>query len=342
MQKKEYTGTVGDLSPEQEVALNKFREEVKAMGVTDPRFDDTYLLRFLRARKFDLVKTKEMWVNFINWRKENNVDEIANYVFSEIDEVKQAWPHGYFRTDKKGRPIYIERTGLLKLQQLFKCTTEERMIKYWIQSYERLTNQILPACAKARGEKVEQTLTIIDLKGSSTKLMSKQVYDFVKLASNIGQNYYPEIMGKMFIINAPLLFSGVWAMMKPWIDEKTRAKIEIIGSKYEAKIHEHIDIFSLPDFLGGKLTEADYGVNMSREQGPWVTVPVFDSNANFDDDEEEERKQDKPEYADLKNALAGMNFSGSLGSQRTNDDEIGSNTSMIPSDTPLNTQADDG
>ena len=47
------------------------------MGITDPRFDDAYLLRFLRARKFDLVKTKEMWTNFIKWREENNVDQIG-------------------------------------------------------------------------------------------------------------------------------------------------------------------------------------------------------------------------------------------------------------------------
>ena len=69
-------------------------------------------------------------------------------------------------------------------------------MKYWIQSYERLVNEILPACSKAKGVKIEQSCSIIDLKGGSTKIMSKQVYDFVKMASSIGQNYYPEILGK--------------------------------------------------------------------------------------------------------------------------------------------------
>jgi hypothetical protein len=32
-------------------------------------------------------------------------------------------------------------------------------------------------------------------------------------------------MGQMFIVNAPMLFTGVWAMCKGFIDEKTRAKI---------------------------------------------------------------------------------------------------------------------
>ena len=33
-----------------------------------------------------------------------------------------------------------------------------------------------------------------------------------------------------------MLFSGVWAVIKPWIDEKTRNKITIIGSGYKEKL----------------------------------------------------------------------------------------------------------
>jgi len=33
-----------------------------------PEFDTPYLLRFLRARKFDMKKTTIMWNDFINWR----------------------------------------------------------------------------------------------------------------------------------------------------------------------------------------------------------------------------------------------------------------------------------
>ena len=42
----------------------------------------------------------------------------------------------------------------------------------------------------------------------------------------------------MFIINAPMLFSGIWAVIKPWLDEKTKNKITIIGSGYKEKLFE--------------------------------------------------------------------------------------------------------
>jgi hypothetical protein len=44
----------------------------------------------------------------------------------------------------------------------------------------------------------------------------------------------------MFIINAPMLFSGVWAMIKVWLDEKTRNKITIIGSGYKDELLKYV------------------------------------------------------------------------------------------------------
>lgn len=46
------------------------------MGLNTDVFDDAYLLRFLRARKFSLEKTIKMWTDFIDWRVKNNVDNV--------------------------------------------------------------------------------------------------------------------------------------------------------------------------------------------------------------------------------------------------------------------------
>lgn len=83
------------------------------------------------------------------------------------------------------------------------------------------------------------------------KMLSKKVKGLIQLASKVGQDYYPEIMGQMFIVNAPMLFTGVWAIIKGFIDEKTRNKIKILGSKYQKDLLECVDPDNLPDFLGG-------------------------------------------------------------------------------------------
>jgi len=43
-------------------------------------------------------------------------------------------------------------------------------------------------------------------------------------------------------------------MIKPWLDEKTKSKIKIIGGSYEKDLLEEVDAENLPDFLGGKST----------------------------------------------------------------------------------------
>ena len=56
----------------------------------------------------------------------------------------------------------------------------------------------------------------------------------------------------MYIVNSPMLFSAVWAMVKVWLDPKTREKIHIIGSNYKKQLFAEVDEENLPEFLGGK------------------------------------------------------------------------------------------
>ena len=77
------------------------------------------------------------------------------------------------------------------------------------------------------------------------------MYGLVKLASQVGSDYYPEIMGNLFVVNAPFLFAGVWSIVKSFLDERTRAKIKIIGGGFKSTLLEFVDADSLPKFLGG-------------------------------------------------------------------------------------------
>ncbi len=52
------------------------------------------------------------------------------------------------------------------------------------------------------------------------------------MASQIGSDYYPEIMGNLYIVNAPYIFTGAWTVVKGFLDERTRNKIKIQGSGF--------------------------------------------------------------------------------------------------------------
>lgn len=73
----------------------------------------------------------------------------------------------------------------------------------------------------------------------------------------------------MFVVNAPMLFAGVWAVCKGFLDEKTRAKIKIIGSTFLPTLVEFIDLAKIPTFLGGQCTCIANGGCMKSNPGPW-------------------------------------------------------------------------
>jgi hypothetical protein len=187
-------------------------------------------------------------------------------------EVKKVYPHGYHKTDKLGRPIYIELQSKIDLKKVFKVTSEERIIKYYIKEYERLLKYRFPACTKDAGRIIEQSLTIIDVDGLGLSILSGDVKKFLKLAADVAQNYYPEMLGQMVIINSGFFFSALWSIVKGFIDEKTSKKILVEKSKYKTKLLELVDADNLPSFLGGNCTCPNIeGGCLYADIGPWNT-----------------------------------------------------------------------
>ncbi|KDQ65147.1 hypothetical protein JAAARDRAFT_28798 [Jaapia argillacea MUCL 33604] len=265
---KPLPGRLGNLTVPQQHALDTLKKEVEADGKFVPeRMDDATLLRFLRARKFDVPKTKLMLYNAEQWRKDYGVDDIIqNFDFKEKAEVDKYYPQFYHKMDKDGRPIYIERLGKLDFKALYACTTQDRQLKRLVYEYEKFLSERLPACSAAVGHPVETSCTILDLYNVSLSNFYR-VKDYVSQASSIGQDRYPETMGKFYIINAPWAFSAVWAAIKPWLDEVTVSKIAILGSNYKDTLLQQIPIENLPKDLGGQC-DCPGGCSMS-DVGPW-------------------------------------------------------------------------
>ncbi len=179
---------------------------------------------------------------------------IKTFDFKEIMDVKKIYPHGYHKTDKSGRPIYIELISKINLTELFKITTEDRMMKYYVKEYERLMKYRFPSCGKACGKVIEQSLTILDVDNIGLGVLTGQTKQFLKIASDIGQNYYPEMLGTMYLINTGFFFNAVWTICKGFVDEKTKNKIHLEKSGYAKKLLELVEAENLPTFLGGTCT----------------------------------------------------------------------------------------
>lgn len=89
----------------------------------------------------------------------------------------------YHKTDKDGRPLYIEQLGKLDLNELYKVTTPERQMQSLVVEYEKFQRDRLPICSELTGHLIETSCTIMDLKGVGLSTFYK-VKNFVQEASS--------------------------------------------------------------------------------------------------------------------------------------------------------------
>ncbi|KAJ0117253.1 sec14 cytosolic factor [Diaporthe amygdali] len=259
-------GHPGHLTDEQNAAVKTLRESLEKQGYTD-RLDSLTLLRFLRARKFDQAATEKMFVDSEKWRKDTKLDELLpTWEYPEKEQIFQYYPQYYHGTDNDGRPVYIEQLGKVDIAAMNKITTSERMLTNLAVEYERVADPRLPACSRKSGHLLETCCTIMDLKGVGLG-KAPSVYGYLKSASNMSQNYYPERLGKLFVINAPWGFSTIWGAIKGWIDPVTVQKIHILGSGYQKELLQHVSADNLPKAFGG--TCECPGGCMFSDKGPW-------------------------------------------------------------------------
>ena len=67
------------------------------------------------------------------------------------------------------------------------------------------------------------------------------------------QFYYPEVVKKLYIVNAPMLFRMLWKIVKPWLHPVTVASIDIVGGKFHDTFRKNgIPLSQLPQYLGGE------------------------------------------------------------------------------------------
>lgn len=233
------------------------KENAETQLVQEFEQSDRVVWKFLKARKFHIDKSAQMFKDAVAMRKEKGLDTILSQPCPKGLAYKVVSRHGWHGFDRFGRPVFLKYTGLQHFPTLCCTGTLQDRVDYTSYMGEYLRQVIFPQANARIGHKqiVDQTCTIVNLRNFGFHCIKKHNYDWVQALAGMNSLLYPESAGHCWIINAPRVFSMVWGIVKGWVDERTRNKVKIFTDNGEKELRSILgDEFyaTLPKEVGGE------------------------------------------------------------------------------------------
>ncbi|KAM3147206.1 hypothetical protein pb186bvf_000922 [Paramecium bursaria] len=234
------------LTPDQEKKYNEFaqftQEKVKGM-VQDLRYQNKYiekshLVRLLIAREWNVKKSQEMWIRWIEWRqqyKADNIDPIE--IKQELDLNKSFWI-GY---DKQRNP-----TLLIKPKRHFPGQVPEEM---FIRAFIYRIEQGIEMADKVGTGKIT---VIWDREGVTSKNFDYSMFGVMKKIVTLLQDNYAERLYVAITLYPNFFAKSMMALIKPFLSEKSKSKIKLcdnIGQLKEYIVEDQLKYFENPDLV---------------------------------------------------------------------------------------------
>lgn len=241
------------MSPKQETALKQVRENLK--NLLTPEHDDHFLLRFLRARNFDLKKTELMLRNDFEWRKQIGADTILDdYIIPEA--MEKFYPGGVCGQDKQGSLVWMDPVGKIDMKGVLRSLRKQDIVKSKIKLLEGLYRRFA-LLTREQGRLVDQIVIVFDMDHFGMKHLWKPGVDVWLELIQLFEDHYPETLKTCFVINAPKIFPIAYNLIRPILSEDTVKKVQIYGSSYKHVLLKHIDADQLPVHWGGTMVDLD-------------------------------------------------------------------------------------
>ncbi|KAM5238119.1 SEC14-like protein 4 [Ctenodactylus gundi] len=248
------SGRVGDLSPHQQQTLARFKENLQDLLPTLPKADDYFLLRWLRARNFDLKKSENMLRKHVEFRKQQDLDNILTWQPSEVIQLYDSG--GLCGYDYEGCPVWFDIIGTMDPKGLLLSAPKQELIRKRIKVCELLQHECELQSLRL-GKKIEKMVMVFDVEGLSLKHLWKPAVEVYQQFFAILEANYPETVKNLIIVRASKLFPVAFNLVKSFIGEETREKIVIFGDNWKQEIIKLISPHQLPVEFGGTMTDPD-------------------------------------------------------------------------------------
>lgn len=203
------------------------------------------LLRFLKARDWNVDKAHKMLIDCLKWRVQNEIDNILSKPIVPADlyrKIRDSQLVGMSGYSKEGLPVVAVGVG--------HSSYDKASVHYYVQSHIQMNEYrdrvILPLASEKSGRPITTCLKVLDMTG--LKLSALNQIKLLTAISTIDDLNYPEKTDTYYIVNAPYIFSACWKVVRPLLQERTRKKIQVLQGCGKDELLKVMDYASLPHF----------------------------------------------------------------------------------------------
>ena len=207
-----------------------------------PDYPDMLVLKFLRARKWNVHRAVAMLARCIKWRMESHVLDIIAKGDLGLSEEDKHWN----LQGESGKVFCWAANENMK--PVVYINVAKHLTK--VQPASTMTNFVI-MCAESFRSLVthpnDKVLIVFNLHGFGLKNLD---WHTLLLIVQILESYYPETLSKLYIHKAPWIFQGVWKVLSPMLDPVVRSKIMFTNHPSDL---DEVTIDRIPKYLGGQL-----------------------------------------------------------------------------------------
>lgn len=241
--------------------LRRLIDEEKNLYLPTDETTELYLLAFLRVCKFYPESAFKRVKSLYKLRQKNPkycndlLPSLERNVFEQ--NILTVLPS----RDQYGRRILITECG--QRWKVKNCSLVEIF---------RGVNLVMEAAILEPRTQVAGTVLLVDFGGLTVNHVWQFTPNFAKLVLDWIQYSMPARLKEVHIVNQPYIFNMVFAMFKPFMQEKLRSRMFLHGYDHSSLL-THLDAKCLPTKYGGLMDiETDQGVEL------WNLLCYYEDN----------------------------------------------------------------
>jgi len=181
--------------------------------------DTPCILRYLRARDFNISKAEQMLRATLSWREHECPQTISTQDILPVLNLGTAYTTGF---DIQNRPVVYIKPGA------YNPESAEMRVRYLIYLMETTVNSMPPG--------VEQLCLILDFSEYGSRGNQPDSRQVALTSINIVTSHYPERLGICYLINTPWYFSVLYTLASVALSSVTKKKLRWLKGNPE-EIH---------------------------------------------------------------------------------------------------------